>query len=170
MEYFTIGQKLAIGFISSAFIVNIPYFLEKLQRKSDEKIVKAHESAINNQDKLAEASRLTEEARCLLIKSNQIQEEFLLNDILITTPGPSSSKVASKHKKVDATNNENVKFEEESKRNVKKRSENLVNTLLVLGEDGEFIESIRFTEKDYVDALIRTQTKTNSNFMKNCFK
>lgn len=161
MVYFTIGQKLAIGIISTAFIANIHYLLEKLQRKSDEKLRKGQESTIEKQDKLAEVSRLTEEARRLLIQSKQIQEEFILNDITFTNPGLSSGKVPSRHTKMDT---------KESKRNIEKRDENLINTLLILGEDNEFIESIRFTEKDYADALNAAQTKINTNFLKNCFK
>lgn len=175
MVYFSIGQKLALAVVSTAIIVHIPYLLEKLKIRSEEK----------QEDKLAKASRLTDQARDLLIKSKQIQEEFLLDDTTFAMPGPSSGKIftssiigskttnESFNKKIDAMNYENVSFGEKSKRNVKERlerGENLVNTLFILGEDGEFVESIRFTDKDYADALNATQNKNKSNFMKNCFK
>lgn len=178
MVYFTIGQKLAIGLVSTAFIVNLPYLIEKLHRKSNEKTGKnktTQKSSMEKQDKLAEASRLTEEARILLIKSKQIQEDFLLNDTTFTTPSVIGSKTTNDtfNRKIDALNYENVSFGEQSKRNMKdrvERSENFVNTLFIVGENGEFVESIRFTDKDYTDALNATQIKNKSNFMKNCFK
>lgn len=142
MFYLTIEQKLAISLVLIANLVNILYFLEKLKMKSVEKY----------KDKLAEASRLTNEARNLLIKSKQIQEEFLLDDTTFEIPEPSSGISSN-----------------ESKRNVK-GEENVINTLLILGEDGEFIESIRFTDKDYVQALNSTKSKNILNFMKKCFK
>lgn len=149
MFYFTIGQKLAISLVSTAIILNIPYFLEKLKRRSEE----------DEKDKLAEASRLTNEARNLIIKSKQIQEEFLLDDKTFAIPGPSSGKLFC----TSTINSSKTKNESE-------RGANLVNTLLILGEDGEFVESIKFTDKDYADALNATQMKNKSNFMKNCFK